>query len=192
MAPKKGPAPTLVGDRAVNLMILVEDQRLADQLQRRPRFLETIARTFNSHHCEVITSAAVKTCWDPVLGRRVVLNEEIRHLFQDQVWQSFVDMQDFAEVGYMVSVMHCLRLQRALTTERRDDNFLLFVDARVMKPDELTFDLFRAACHQRLQAFQTPPALVAMGATVSRSMLPATQPIPKGWERPGGDKVGMP
>ena len=191
MAPKKGPAPTLVGDRAVNLMILVEDQRLADQLQRRPRFLETIARTFNSHHCEVITSAAVKTCWDPVLGRRVVLNEEIRHLFQDQVWQSFVDMQDFGEVGYMVSVMHCLRLQRALTTERRDDNFLLFVDARVMKPDELTFDLFRAACHQRLQAFQTSPALVAMGATVSRSMLPATQPIPKGWERPGGEKVGM-
>jgi exosome complex RNA-binding protein Rrp42 (RNase PH superfamily) len=67
-------------------------------------------------------------------------------------------MQDFGEVGYMVSVMHCLRLQRALTTDRRDDNFVLFVDARVMKPDELTFDLFRVACHQRLQTFQTPPA----------------------------------
>ena len=191
MAPKKGPAPTLVGDRAVNLMILVEDQTLAEQLQRQPRFLETIVRDFNSQHCEVITSASVKTCWDEVLGQRVVLNEEIRHLFQDRVWQSFVDKQDFAEVGYMVSVMHCLRLQRALTTERRDDNFLLFVDARVMKPDELTFDLFRSACHQRFQAFQTPPALVAMGASVSRSMLPASQPIPKGWERVGGDKLSM-
>ena len=98
MAPKKGPAPTLVGDRAVNLMILVEDQTLAEQLQRQPRFLETIVRDFNSQHCEVITSASVKTCWDEVLGQRVVLNEEIRHLFQDRVWQSFVDKQDFAEV----------------------------------------------------------------------------------------------
>jgi hypothetical protein len=191
MAPKKSPAHTLVGDRVVNLMLLVEDQTVSEQLQRKPRFLETIARTFNSHQCDVITSAAVQTVWDSVVGRRVVLNEEIRHLFQDQVWQSFVDMQDFGEVGYMVSVMHCLRLQRALTTDRRDDNFVLFVDARVMKPDEMTFDLFRAACHQRLQAFQTPPALVAMGATMSRSMLPASQPIPKGWERPTGDRVGM-
>lgn len=190
MAPKKGPAHTLVGDRVVDLMILVEDQTVAEQLQKS-RLLETIARTFNSHQCEVITSAAVRTVWDSVVGRRVVLNEEIRHLFQDQVWQSFVDMQDFGEVGYMVAVMHCLRLQRALTTDRRDDNFVLYVDARVMKPDEMTFDLLRATCHQRLQAFQTPPALVAMGATVSRSMLPASQPIPKGWEKPTGDKVGM-
>ena len=60
-----------------------------------------------------------------------------------------------------------------------------------MKPDELTFDLFRATCQQRLQSFRIPPAMVAVGATVSRSMLPAARPIPKGWQRAKGPGSGM-
>ena len=191
MAPKHGPAPTLVGDRVLNLIILVQDETEAQQLQHNPRFLETIARSFNCYQCDVVTSVGVRTVFDAVDGRRVVLNEEIRHVFDDVVWQSFVDAQDFGEVGYMVAVMHCLRLQRALSDAERQDHFALFVDARVMKPDEQTFDLFRAACQQRLQSFRTPPAMVALGATMSRSMLPAARPMPKGWQRAEGPDSGM-
>ena len=78
-----------------------------------------------------------------------------------------------------------------LSDAERQDHFALFVDARVMKPDEQTFDLFRAACQQRLQSFRTPPAMVALGATMSRSMLPAARPIPKGWQRAEGPDSGM-
>ena len=113
MAPKHRPAPTLVGDRVVNLIVLVQDERVATQLQQNPGCLETIARSWNCYQCEVITSVGVNTVFDAMDGRRVVLNEEIRHLFDDRVWLHFVDKQDFGEVGYMVSVMHSLRLLRA-------------------------------------------------------------------------------
>ena len=175
----------------MNLIVLVQDERVATQLQQNPGCLATIARSWNCYQCEVITSVGVNTVFDAMDGRRVVLNEEIRHVSDDRVWLHFVDQQDFGEVGYMVSVMHALRLLKALSGTERDDHFALFVDARAMKPDDLTFDLFRTTCHQRLPAFETPPAMVALGATVSRSMLPAARPMPKGWQRAGSPDSGL-